>query len=232
MNNNYNLILARYNENLDWLIENLNIFNNIFILNKGDECKIKNEKINIISLNNIGREAQSYLYFLSNFYQFIQKNNEDTFIFSQAYPFDKSPNFINKIKNLNGEYLSLSDYYNDEEIFSFGFTNSIHPSGIPLINYYNYLFYDENLKLINEKKHKVYYNALWAVNGKNILFRNKNFYSKCLDMIPNLINPFEAYLFERLWQYIFDKKTLDWESHYNVIRKKFACGVYNNINIE
>ena len=53
------LIIARYNENLEWL-EKYQDFK-IIIYNKGQKLK-KNRLFNIIDLKNIGRESHTWLY--------------------------------------------------------------------------------------------------------------------------------------------------------------------------
>ena len=51
-------------------------------------------------------------------------------------------------------------------------------------------------------------------------------------MVNDSVNPFEGYIFERMWQYIFDLKTLDWISHYDLIRKKYNKGTYKGIEVK
>ena len=55
-----NLIVARYQENIDWIFNNRDKFNDIFVFNKGSPLD-DNSGIGEISRPNIGREAQTYL---------------------------------------------------------------------------------------------------------------------------------------------------------------------------
>ena len=60
---NTDLVVARYNENLDWIRSE---YSRIFIYNKGEPLNIEKE----IILPNIGRESQTYLYHIvENYYK-------------------------------------------------------------------------------------------------------------------------------------------------------------------
>jgi hypothetical protein len=233
---NKNIILARYNEDISWVLNNTDLFDKIYIINKGNFLNINFPNIIVYNLLNVGRESNTYLNFITTFYELIQACEDEIFIFSQAYPFDVNPYFLEDIKKLNESTaypLSLSKASNIENMFAhLGIINETHPAGIPFINYYNHLFFDDFLNLKNGEKHHVKYSGIWAVKGKNILFRKKEFYEKCLSMVNDSVNPFEGYIFERMWQYIFDLKTLDWISHYDLIRKKYNKGTYKGIEVK
>jgi hypothetical protein len=119
------LVIARYNENIEWIDKIYDMFDKITIYNKGtivDNKKmelfknniddlvkenktfdylynlsdIKYDKINVVTLDNLGRETQTYLYHLINNY----KNISDITVFSQGHPFDHSPDFIKLLKKI------------------------------------------------------------------------------------------------------------------------------------
>ena len=102
---------------------------------------------------------------------------------------------------------------------------------ILLCKHYNHLFFKENLNLQSQTI-TFQCNGLWMVPSENLLFRKIEFYKYCLSLVKKNINPFEGYLFERLWQFIFDGQTLDWISHYDKIREKYAIGIYRNLRVE
>ena len=57
----YKIIIARYNENINWLNS---LVNNCIIYNKGEKLDIDNQ----IILKNVGRESHTYLnYIISNY---------------------------------------------------------------------------------------------------------------------------------------------------------------------
>jgi hypothetical protein len=234
---NKHIILARYNEDVSWVYQNSSLFTTIYLVNKGEEL-IKPNLTNLIfyDLPNIGRESNTYLNFIVNFYDLIKEKSEDLFIFSQAFPFDVNASFISDVQSLNKETalpISLSKATNIENMFAhLGIKDASHPNGIPFINYYNHLFFNEFLNLEKGNKHLVKYSGIWAVKGENILFRDVKFYKRCLSMVSVGVNPFEGYIFERMWQYIFDNKTLDWISHNDKIREIYAKGAYKNQKVD
>ncbi len=81
------LVISRYNESLDWL-KQLNI--NFTIYNKGRD----DINFNYINAPNQGREADTYIRYIIDNYD----NLPEIIIFSQGYPFDHAPEFLQKIK--------------------------------------------------------------------------------------------------------------------------------------
>jgi hypothetical protein len=79
MEKSYKLIVARYNENLDWV----NHFESYQIYNKGVKDLAPHHQANAVQLPNVGREAHTYLYHIINNYD----NLEDVLIFSQGTVF-------------------------------------------------------------------------------------------------------------------------------------------------
>ena len=73
----YKLVIARYNEELDW-VNNLNK-ENVIIYNKGAD-----EHSSAIKRENIGREVESFFYYIIENYN----NLPDYVIFLQGNPFD------------------------------------------------------------------------------------------------------------------------------------------------
>ena len=70
--NKYSMIIARYNENIDWLIPFKDICT---IYNKGSNIVDNNNNFNIINLNNYGRESHTYLYHIINNYDTLTEYN-------------------------------------------------------------------------------------------------------------------------------------------------------------
>ena len=69
----YKIVVARYNENIEWLNS---VMNNCIIYNKGDKLGLSNE----IILENVGREAETYLHYIIENYQKLP----DIVIFTQG----------------------------------------------------------------------------------------------------------------------------------------------------
>lgn len=101
------LVVSRFNENLDWL-QNVPYYFIITIYNKGknDINTSKFEKLNysIKNLENIGREGHTYLYHIISNY----KKLSDLIIFTQGDPFFHNKDFI---KILKYNYLKIYNLY-------------------------------------------------------------------------------------------------------------------------
>ena len=90
------IIVSRYNENVEWTKQ----FLNVIIYNKGIPLK---DNFNEILLNNVGREGHTYYKHIYDNYD----NLTDYTIFLQGNPFDHSPNIIS---NLN-KYINSTQVY-------------------------------------------------------------------------------------------------------------------------
>lgn len=91
----HELVVARYNENIDWLYKlnkhwKITIYNKGTPLNMNGSMKIKHSNINIIQLPNKGHEAETYAYHMLHNYG----NYADLTAFIQADPFDHAPEMI------------------------------------------------------------------------------------------------------------------------------------------
>lgn len=88
----HTVVLARYQEDLDWIVQIPSHFE-IFIYNKGDEITspaVLERANHIIARPNVGRESETYLYHMMN-----QRQRDHSFtVFSQGDPFSHSPDFI------------------------------------------------------------------------------------------------------------------------------------------
>lgn len=104
---NIDLVVARYNEDVNWLKKvPKNI--NIILYNKGkDDIQFK-----FIKLDNIGRESHTYLYHIINNYDKLA----DKTIFTQGDPFSHNPDFLEFLGKTDDfqKVQPLAYYYNDE----------------------------------------------------------------------------------------------------------------------
>ena len=91
----YKIIVARYNENIEWLNSEMS---NCIIYNKGDKLGINNE----IFLENVGRESETYLHYIITNYS----NLPDVVVFTQARIADhKDTDDVNYLLNIKNEAL-------------------------------------------------------------------------------------------------------------------------------
>ena len=107
-------VFARYNEDISWLYEHPRLANNSIIYNKGKTLYNIPQHLNIqvLELSNdpeYGRECHTYLHHIIENYNQL----DDYTIFSQADPFDHSPNFLDIVyymldHNLYKDYQPLT----------------------------------------------------------------------------------------------------------------------------
>ena len=187
---NFCIVVARYNEDLEWTKQ----FLNIIVYNKGNSLT---EDFKQILLNNVGREGHTYYKHIYDNYD----NLADYTIFLQAKPFDHSPNIISNLNN----YINNKDLSSDFEFLSESIVNcnllgcSYHP-GLPLIGTYE--------KLFGERKENMEFQfgagAQFIVSKQKILQRPKEFYLKIIEMLDKNIDPIEGYVIERFHKLIFN----------------------------
>jgi hypothetical protein len=204
----YKIIVARYNENIDWLKDEMQ---NCIIFNKGETLHIENE----IHLENIGRESESYLhYIIENYY-----NLPDVIIFTQGNIADHRGNndvsYIMQLKNdafLNGKSSPFDNHFDNGEDSAFkkdwNFNNSTGNFFLQE-NYKNntpILFIDWFKKYIRQNYPNpisIYTNAIFAVSKECILKKSIEYYKELILHVNHHINPTEGHFLERSWFYIF-----------------------------
>ena len=221
------LIISRYNEDLSWL-NNLNKDFEIIIYNKGED--LETEIPNTINkLDNLGRESQTWLYYITNNYD----NLADINIFLQGRIDDlgcmayKDPN----------EYLNVIDEYGFA-VSRYGILGPFHwKRNVGIENDLRYK--------VNWNKHKISrsklgfrnfakslfpeipyfvacsYGGCFAVKKENIMKFEIDFYKDLLHLLSKHENPIEGHYLERLWCYMFTKNKPLKKAFFDVIKTKF-----------
>lgn len=120
------LVLARYEENLDWVIEN-NLVDKTKIYNKGSDLPSK--FINVTKLSNVGREAHTYLHHIIFNYDKLA----DFTYFCQGNPFDHSLKFVKKFNSLDiNKFTYLGDF--SHKIYkNYLHDESVYDKSLPLV---------------------------------------------------------------------------------------------------
>ena len=201
----YKIIIARYNEDVEWLHSEMN---NCIIYNKGCKLNIENE----VMLKNVGRESETYLqYIIANY-----DNLPDIVIFAQARISDHlgSNDVIHLLKlrdeaecngkshsivhydvgncisfdkewNLQNGHYYLSDNYKDNKQVTFlnWFTTNIQPD------------YPDPILL--------FCSGNFAVKKEYITNKPVEYYKKLIQEVNHHMNSTEGHFFERSWYYIF-----------------------------
>jgi UDP-galactopyranose mutase len=191
----YEIVVARYNENLDWLKDYLFITK---IYNKGND-----EINNSYKIKNVGRESHTYLYHIIQNYD----NLADITFFTQG-KFDDHTNLnIPYYLDCNGFKCGpISNYLNiDKEGIMIHHgkwkdeldTGKIRKAKLNFIDWWN--------KYINKPLNNFNYvpGAIFSVKKENILKHSKEYYIELIEQIDDHVNPEEGHYFERCWKYMF-----------------------------
>ena len=198
------VVVAHYNENLNWLEQIKDFNSNIYVYAKGNGLKFYKK------LPNIGREAHTYLTFLVEEYNKL--TSYEYIIFLQGSPSGHSINIEQKIFNISTHSLFLNYNnillpYNSEELL-YNDRNG-QPHMFPPVDVGS-----ESDRLFQDKIDRFPFvpGAQMFVPVENILCRTQSFFRHCLQANWNYEPNNQltdggpmACIYERLWLSIFDK---------------------------
>jgi len=208
------IVVARYNENIDWLTSVIEK-GNVILYNKGEKLGIPNE----IMRPNVGRESETYLQYIIDNYP----NFPDIIVFTQARISDHR-------KGISGlEYLFKLIYEAQQprnlksypSVFHFNkkqyprehcwdddwnFENGKWYLEHNYKNNYPLLFKDwfqANIHPIYPNPISIYANGLFSIRKELILKHSLDYYKSLILEVNHHIDPTEGHFFERSWFYIF-----------------------------
>jgi len=200
----YQVVVARYNESIDWIepIKDLCV-----IYNKGDS----NIRYPCTHMDNIGREAHTYLVYILDNYD----NLPDYMLFTQArlddhilYPVQHITDGILQVKDMKLEHNALAGYTGLNQREGVGGWNLIrnfndaYDPDIPLKEWWFEVYEsppDNDELLVN-------YCGIFQVSKERILFHGREFYER-LYQLTLKDEKVSAYVLERLWTTMFDGET-------------------------
>jgi len=202
----YKIVVARYNENIEWLKSEMS---NCIIYNKGNKLNICNE----ILLENVGRESETYLHYIITNYHILP----DVVVFTQARISDHKGrddvNYLITIKNQALQHSKSTNFsmHNDEgRCIHFDKEWNLRPDGFYLKdNYKNnnpitFLeWFKRNININYPNPICIYCNAIFAVKKENIINKPLEYYQKLALEVNHHMNSAEGHFFERSWYYIF-----------------------------
>ena len=188
---NIGVVISRYNEDINW---SLNIKHKIYLYNKGKD----NLSVNNIRLENVGREAQTYLHHIVFNYQCLDEYT----VFLQGDPGDHG--FYDHFK-------TIEDFNN--AVFTKGFHPFLRKS--ENFQYITRPGHDFNMvelaeqhgiKLEQKPLYEFVQGAQFAVKKENILSRPKCIYEHLLNTLSAQqgSNSPAAHSMERMWKYLFN----------------------------
>jgi hypothetical protein len=215
-NANIEIVIARYNENLEWLNDEKFLKYPIVCYNKGvNDDFFQPPNMRIEKLPNKGRCDHTYLYHIVNNYDNLAEN---TLFFTGSgnlpHKSDKINRLLKEFEEHNNTVI-LGNYYKDGVKFiynDFVLDNydskdpvnklinnelSVEPAKIrPFGKWYENHFGD--LKI----QYSSYY-GIFGVNRKHIIQHSKSYYENFLNEFTDSSNPEVGHFIERSWVAIF-----------------------------
>jgi hypothetical protein len=184
------IVVSRYKESIDWT---KNLPYKVHVYNKGGDALE-----GTIPLENIGREAHTYLHFLVENYE----NLPEYTVFLQGDPFDHI-----------GPVLPLQEWH--ACLMKKGYTPNLTAVSVPAYFHEPRPDVKQCPLTLGEwsKEHigegpefphlLMYIGACFGVRKDFILSRPREYYKNLLDQ-HTACNPDEAYFMERMWVYVFN----------------------------
>ena len=187
---NTTIVVARYNENIEWTKS----FENVVVYNKGTPL---GEGYNEIFLNNVGREGHTFYTYIYENYHHLPNH----IIFLQGNPFDHSPNIIETLNGYTKDpNLNIDFGFISEAILVSNVSRCPHHIGyIPLQEVYTRLF-DE---VKTEMPFVFGAGGQFMVSNTQVWKRPREFYEKVVKMLEYDPNPSEGFVIERFHPLIF-----------------------------
>lgn len=210
------LVISRYNEDLEWLKdEPFSKYNNI-IYNKGiNDNFYSNDKSTINKLENIGRCDATYIYHIINKYDSLA--NVTVFLpgsLNIDYKHKKAVTLINEIEK-HQDTVFVSSFYNDvkKELYDFQLDdwqsrdqknkviNSEYKLSVASIRPFGKWFESVFGNIVIQ--HVSYYGII-GISKKDITKHSKQYYEKLYQEFgDNSSNPEVGHYFERSWEAVF-----------------------------
>ena len=215
--NNVEIIIARFNEDLNWLIEPpFNLFQYI-VYNKGNNDNFNKTNVKrIINIENVGKCDHTYLFHIIENY--VNLANITVFFpgsLDMIYKKNKAKLLLNKIiqSNFNNAcfvgyyHKSINESYHNFKLNKYKTLNEknlllnsekkLHKSLIrPYGNWYNYFFG-------NTQTHWVTFWGIFSIDKRDIIQHPISRYQALINTVNKNSNPEAGHYIERSWGAIF-----------------------------
>lgn len=218
--NDYEIVVAHYNEDLEWLKP---YADHAIIYHKWNEDKPRFPVKKRIKLPNIWRESHTYLYHIIHNYHnladctlflqgWIEDHKKDWWVYNDIMEYVKeTKKYGFSCKML---YYLKKKTWRSQIIYLWKFLNMIKTWRLTRSKYYFSEFY-KMVTGINQPQLTPFFHAanFWVSKDKIYsIWRNltriadnwKTYYNALLSLIPQNSNPEEGHYFERLWFSIFN----------------------------
>ena len=228
------IIISRYNEDLEWLLNKQFSKYKIIVYNKGyNNNYIKLSNMTIVNINNVGRCDHTYLYHIIKNYN----NLADITIFlpgscDMDYKMYKTNILLNAINKHNKAVFLYESKFNNVQLELYDFklelytasnikNKLINPESMlklalirPYGNWYKSKF---NNKIINY----VSYYGIFSIAKKDILQYPLIYYNNLITELKFSSNPEVGHYFERSWEAVFYPMNNTLKISYNNIDKYY-----------
>jgi hypothetical protein len=215
---NFDIIVSRYNENLEWTLEEPFCNYKYIVYNKGENEDFEKSNVKtIIKIPNVGRCDHTYLYHIVNNYESL--NNILVFISGSVNMQNKkkkAAELLNRIKNNNHNSAIfvghidaggiLKSFYNfsldewvssDVKNYQKNKEKKLTLSEIrPFGKWFLHNFGDLDVKYYN-------YHGIFSVDKRDVIKHRKFRYEKLLNQLSVSSNPEVGHYIERSWGAIF-----------------------------
>jgi hypothetical protein len=197
---NFQLVIARYNENIDYL---MNLKDVAIVYNKGNDdspfC------FETIKLPNVGRESHTYLYHIINNYN----NLANTTMFIQGNINDhKLLNFVEYLKNID-LFTGRKTFHNIDILkgpikYNGKFLQFINSGNLKRSKYIPFDWINKiGIDIKELTTFEMIYGANFSVSKELILKKPIEFYKDIIKYVSYDNNPEEGHFFERTWYMMF-----------------------------
>lgn len=197
MNHETELVVAHYQENLNWLRRVPNTFT-ITVYDKGGES---HQYPGARELPNTGREAHTYLHHIIERYDSLPALT----VFCQGHPFDHAYDFRHTLRAIaNNEWEQkpffwlghMADTDTPQGALFSSWSKNPDGHGLELEEFHRQLFNEPG-----PQKYLYFLGGQFVVTREVIYQREKTFYQKALEL--SVIFPEAAHCFERCWDRAF-----------------------------
>jgi hypothetical protein len=204
-------IIARYNENLDWVKD---LKGDVIVYNKGENYIWDYTKIDV---KNYGRESETYVRAVLDFYNHL--DDYDDFVFLQGNPFEHTDDLFERLNYVNDEFIPLCSSY----------ATHILPSDNYIFNTHKYLV--DVLCKENAPETKIVSDFSFMMDHGNNVVLDKNYEIKQLMYVMQIMRiPYKSLRLD--WtcgaMYTVNTKLLKrkskswWENFHELIRYWFV----------
>ena len=221
INSNIEIVVSRYNEDLEWL--NNKPFSEFPVIcyNKGknDDYNVINLK-KTIKLKNVGREAHTYLYHIIKNYDNLAQvtiflpGSGNSSVYNKHVRASMLVDEVSKYKNTVVIGVKHNNVRNDLYNFKMETYVSTTPINVKINSETNLQlskirpygkWYDTNFKYV--KNQYICYSSIISVSKKHILQHSKQYYINLISELSTSSNPEVGHYFERSWVAIFSPLT-------------------------